>query len=53
MATTRAGREPTVYEMTRSELRGTIQIAIVTSLVAVGLVGAVLWLALALLIVML
>jgi hypothetical protein len=53
MATTRDGREPTVYEMTRSELRGTIQIAIVTSLVAVGLVGAVLWLALALLIVML
>ena len=49
----RDGREPTLYEMTRSELRGTIQIAIVTSLVAVGLGGAVLWLALAMLLVML
>lgn len=34
---TRDGREPTVYEMTKSELRGTIQIAVITALLAVGL----------------
>lgn len=41
MATTRDGREPTVYEMTRAELKRSIRDAIVEggAVLAVGAIG--------------